>query len=77
MVNITLFTGNDCPLCDTAKSMLQTPGLPGYEMAQINVKQERSYYHQYGARIPVLKREDTGAELGWPFDIDALQLFLS
>jgi len=27
-------------------------------------------------RIPVLKREDNGAELGWPFTLDELELFL-
>ena len=30
----------------------------------------------YGARVPVLRREDTGAELDWPFDADAVRRFL-
>lgn len=30
----------------------------------------------YGERIPVLKNELTGRELGWPFDAEGLILFI-
>jgi len=30
----------------------------------------------YGIRIPVIKRLDSGNELGWPFDINILTDFL-
>ena len=30
----------------------------------------------YGSRVPVLRREDTGAELDWPFDAPRLRVFL-
>jgi hypothetical protein len=30
----------------------------------------------YGTRIPVLRRADTGEELGWPFDESAVIDFL-
>ncbi|MAC21595.1 MAG: thioredoxin family protein, partial [Marinobacter sp.] len=31
---------------------------------------------RYGTRIPVLRRNDTGAELDWPFTRDQLLTFL-
>jgi hypothetical protein len=31
---------------------------------------------KYGVRIPVLRRADNGAELGWPFDEAAVVCFL-
>lgn len=77
MSDITLFTGTDCHLCDLAKQMLEQVGLNNLQLTQVNVKEERQYYHQYGARIPVLRREATGAELGWPFEAQQLKEFLS
>lgn len=32
---------------------------------------------RYQLRIPVLRREDTGAELDWPFDLAAAMVFLA
>lgn len=77
MSKLILFSGTDCQLCDIAKQLLNEVLPPGTEVTEINVKQERQFYHEYGARIPVLKNQDTGAELGWPFDKLQLQEFLS
>ena len=32
---------------------------------------------RYGERIPVLRREDSGAELDWPFDAVAIRAFIA
>ena len=45
------------------------------ELNIIDVKAQREYYHEYGARIPVLKRHDNQAELGWPFELAELNSF--
>lgn len=71
MQQLTLFSGTDCHLCDLAKNLLS-----GLSYAEINVKEQREYFHEYGARIPVLKNNTTGKELPWPFDPDQLHLFL-
>ena len=34
------------------------------------------WVEQYGLRIPVLRRNDTGAELNWPFDAEQVVTFL-
>lgn len=75
---LTLFSGAECCLCDDAKQLLR--GLPNYgelQIAVVDVKSDHQLYHLYGARIPVLKRTDSGAELGWPFDVHSLAQFLS
>ena len=85
MPKLTLFSGAQCSLCDTAKSMLETliqkQGSPDgsdalFDVTIIDVKAQREFFHQYGARIPVLKREDNQQELAWPFDSNQLIEFL-
>ena len=76
MSSYILFTGTDCHLCDVAKQLIAPYIEAGLQLSQINVKVERDYFHQYGARIPVLKNDASGAELGWPFDEQTLKEFL-
>ena len=77
MLKLTLFSGADCCLCDDAKVLLNAlEGQVQYELTTIDVKAEREYYHQYGARIPVFYRPDNEQELGWPFDQSQLLEFL-
>ncbi|BDX06414.1 glutaredoxin family protein [Planctobacterium marinum] len=76
MNDLILYSGTDCHLCDLAKEMLDQQGVNSQQLTQINVKEQREYYHQYGARIPVLKKVSTGEELGWPFEPEQLQEFI-
>lgn len=76
MPKLTLFSGTDCHLCELAKTMLSAEFTDNSDLTEINVKTERQYYHQYGARIPVLRNEQSGKELGWPFDESQLKEFL-
>ena len=78
MLKLTLFSGSECPLCDIAKNMLTTAThqFP-VDLTVIDVKAQREYFHQYGARIPVLKRQDNNSELAWPFEFADLEQFLS
>ncbi|WP_232371992.1 glutaredoxin family protein [Salinimonas iocasae] len=46
------------------------------QVTLVNVRDDTRLYHEYGARIPVLKRMDTQEELAWPFDSNALKRFL-
>lgn len=46
------------------------------DLEKINIRDSADLYHLYGARIPVLKREKTDSELGWPFTLDDLIEFL-
>ena len=41
-----------------------------------DIAQSEALVERYGTRIPVLRRNDTGAELDWPFTRDQLLTFL-
>ena len=74
-MRLTLFQRDDCPLCDEAYEVLAVTGVPDFEPVWIDGEAELEA--RYGARVPVLRREDDGAELDWPFAPDALRAFLS
>jgi glutaredoxin len=62
-----------CHLCDQAEAILREAGI---EAEHIDIAEDDELLEKYGIRIPVLKRADTGAELGWPFDAAAVSRFL-
>lgn len=76
-MKILFFTGPQCSLCDLADiELAKTSVFSTLEVEKINIRESTDLYHLYGARIPVLKRVDTGAEIGWPFDAHTLETFL-
>lgn len=76
-MKIHFYTGPQCSLCDIADDMLkQCSRAEELQVEKHNVRLEPELYHLYGARIPVLKRDDNGAEIGWPFDFAGLESFL-
>lgn len=42
----------------------------------VDIAEREDWVEQYGLRIPVLRRSDTGAELNWPFDAEQVVTFL-
>jgi hypothetical protein len=40
------------------------------------IDDDEALEERYGVRVPVLRIEDTGAELDWPFDGERLAGFL-
>jgi hypothetical protein len=77
IVKVFFYTGPHCSLCDLADVELQkTSVFSSLLVEKINVRDSTDLYHHYGARIPVLKREDTNKEIGWPFDSADLEAFL-
>ncbi|AEE23193.1 glutaredoxin family protein [Paraglaciecola chathamensis] len=78
MSNVALlfYTGKNCCLCDDAQAILDHVA-PEVGYTKLDVRSSTELYHLYGARIPVLKRQDTEQELGWPFGEQQLREFLS
>ncbi|MCU7554161.1 glutaredoxin family protein [Alteromonas sp. ASW11-19] len=75
-MKVQFFTGLQCSLCDLAQHALsQVKGAEKLEVEMCNVRDNTDWYHLYCARIPVLKRADTGQEIGWPFTTDDLETF--
>jgi hypothetical protein len=78
MQKLVLYSGAHCHLCDQAFSLLKSVSPEQLHLTEkVDVASSHQLYHAYGARIPVFKRVDTGAELAWPFDEVQLTEFIS
>lgn len=73
-VKLILYGTSFCHLCEQAEAVLQAIGV---EAEHIDIAEDDALLEKYGVRIPVVKREDTGEELGWPFDGYAVKRFTS
>lgn len=72
MSEFTLFQRDDCHLCDLALGVLAQARFPEFISAWID--DDDALEARYGVRVPVLRRGD-GAELDWPFDVEAVKVF--
>ena len=72
-MKIKLYGTAYCHLCDEAEAILRDSGIAA---DYVDIADDDDLLEMYGIRIPVLRREDTGAELGWPFDAVAVLRFL-
>lgn len=76
-MNIVFYTGPQCGLCDYADEELAKVSTDvAFTVSKVNIRTSTELYHLYGARIPVLKREDNSDELGWPFTHQDIEEFL-
>ena len=75
MTTLFFYSNPECPLCDEARELLQGR-TGGYDLQELDIEGDLALTYHYAVRIPVLKRDDTSVELGWPFDAAALEAFL-
>ncbi|GAB2495826.1 glutaredoxin family protein [Arenimonas alkanexedens] len=74
-MTLTLIQRDDCHLCDLAWEVLAAAGVADFESLWIDA--DAGLEARYGERIPVLRREDSGAELDWPFSAEAVRGFMA
>ena len=72
-MKLALYQRDDCHLCDAALDVLAMAGAPEFDSVWIDG--DAALEARYGARVPVLRDEDSGRELGWPFDAAMVQAF--
>ena len=72
-MRLTLIQRDDCELCDLAWERLAQAGVPDFDPLWIDG--DPGLEARYGARIPVLRREDSAAELDWPFTAADVRAF--
>lgn len=66
-----------CHLCDQAQALLvQLQAQLAVDVLLEDIAESEQQVERYGTRIPVLLYEKTGAELGWPFDLQELKQWL-
>lgn len=66
MTRFILFQRDDCHLCDLALEVLAQARAPDFE--SVFIDGDAALEAAYGARVPVLRDVERGAELDWPFD---------
>ncbi|WP_020166853.1 MULTISPECIES: glutaredoxin family protein [Methylotenera] len=69
-----LYSTSHCHLCELAQTLLTELNVETVNIVEI--ADDDQLLLEYGIRIPVLKREDTKAELDWPFNSADIALFL-
>lgn len=76
-MELVFYTTDQCHLCELAEALLiNTPMPEPVPVDAVDIAQSEELVNRYGTRIPVLRRNDTGAELDWPFTSEQLQSFL-
>ena len=76
---LLLYSTSGCHLCEQAKTMidfilLKKPNLFALEV--LDIANNDGLFEKYGVRIPVIRFENNGSELSWPFDMNALNEFV-
>jgi hypothetical protein len=70
---IMLYGTAGCHLCDDAEAILRQLNVAA---VHADIAEDDGLLEKYGVRIPVLRRMDNDAELGWPFDAADVTRFL-
>ena len=73
-IKLYLFSTAYCHLCDQAQQLLVNLEVESFTI--IEIIDDAELLSLYGLRIPVLQRNDTKAELNWPFNADDIVIFL-
>lgn len=77
LIELELFTGPECGLCDLAADMIYaTLDADSYRLKKIDVTASLQLKKAYGLRIPVLRVAQRDKELSWPFDSAQLSAFV-
>ncbi|MBC3436152.1 glutaredoxin family protein [Pseudomonas sp. BW16M2] len=71
-----LFGTVGCHLCEVAEAVLMPFVEHGLLVELVDIADSEALFERYGLSIPVLRRCDTGVELGWPFDAEQVVAFL-
>ncbi|OUR87968.1 hypothetical protein A9Q81_25005 [Gammaproteobacteria bacterium 42_54_T18] len=75
---LCVYSTSACHLCDLALRVIDAALSPDYfEKVIIDIADSDELIELYGVRIPVLKVQRTGDELGWPFNEDDLIEFVN
>ena len=76
MKTLILYSTVGCHLCEQALELI-SPSIQGqYQITEVDISDSDALVERYGTRIPVILREDTGSEIGWPFDLQQFIAFL-
>ena len=69
-----LYEGEDCPLCEEAKELLNSLNLIGFSLIEKNIYTTRQIHNKYWDKIPVLLKDNK--DLCWPFTPEKVKEFI-
>ncbi len=75
MKQLNLYSTSHCHLCELAHALLMSIS-DDFSLKVIDIAQDETLLDAYSLRIPVLLRQDTQAELNWPFSAVDINNFL-
>ncbi|PKH06438.1 glutaredoxin family protein [Moritella sp. Urea-trap-13] len=75
MTKFAFYTTEGCHLCEQAWALIIAQDLVT-AMTQVEIIHDEADVARYGIRIPVIKNNDTGKDIGWPFDAAELADFI-
>lgn len=75
-ISLTLFGTTACHLCEECLLLTRPLEGNGVRVSQVDIVDSSELLERYQLRIPVLRRDDTGAELDWPFGLNELLIWL-
>ena len=70
---LILYQRDGCHLCDLALDVLAAAQAPEFDT--VFVDDDEALEARYSLRVPVLRDDDRGAELDWPFDAERVRCF--
>ena len=71
---LVLYQRDECHLCDLAIDVLAQARAPDF--SSVFIDNDNALEARYGERVPVLREEESGRELDWPFDAARVRGFL-
>lgn len=76
-LELTVYSTSACHLCELALEIIRPLVNGQYSIHEVDISDSDHLIERYGVRIPVVRRSDTGAELGWPFDASQFKAFVA
>ncbi len=73
---IVLYSTLGCHLCDEAIAIIHPLLKQDETCTVVDIAEEDALVESYGTRIPVVKHERSGGEIGWPFTADEFVVWL-
>ena len=70
---LILYSTGACHLCEQALELMQPLLAEGCRVREVDISESDELFERYGILIPVLRREDSGVELHWPFDLEEVK----
>lgn len=65
-MSLTLYSRDRCELCRKAETLLAEGGFAG-DVTRVDIDRDLELIQRYGDQVPVVRSDETGEKLSWPF----------